>query len=173
MQAIAGSKTTTLPRFIFALGIRNVGETTARDLAQHFGTLEALMAADEAALEEAPDVGPVVARSIAQFFRERHNVEVIAAMRRQGVSWPQVPVMRASSAPLTSKTFVLTGTLAGMTREEAKERIEAAGGKVAGSVSRKTDYVVAGAEAGSKLDKARELGVTVLDERGLLELLQS
>jgi DNA ligase (NAD+) len=173
MQAIAASKSATLPRFIFALGIRNVGETTARDLARHFGTLEALMAADAPALQEAPDVGPVVARSIAQFFREPHNVEVIAAMRKEGVSWPQVPVMRASSAPLAGKTFVLTGTLAGMARDEAKERIEAAGGKVAGSVSRKTDYVVAGAEAGSKLDKARELGVPVLDEQGLLELLQS
>jgi DNA ligase (NAD+) len=172
LDGIAASKTTTLPRFIFALGIRTVGESTARDLAGHFGTLEALMAADEEQLQEAPDVGPVVARSIAHFFREPHNRDVIAAMRKLGVSWPETPVMRASSLPLAGKTVVLTGTLAGMTRDEAKERLEAAGAKVAGSVSKKTDYVVAGSEAGSKLEKARELGVPVLDEGGLLELLK-
>ena len=173
LQGIAASRTTTLPRFIFALGVRNVGESTAKDLARHFGTLEAIMAAGEEQLLEAPDVGPVVAQSIAHFFREPHNREVIAAMRKLGVSWPETAVMRPSSLPLAARTFVLTGTLAGMTRDEAKERIEALGGKVAGSVSKKTDYVVAGSEAGSKLDKARELGVAVLDERGLLELLQS
>jgi DNA ligase (NAD+) len=173
LEGIDKSRKATLPRFIFALGIRNVGESTARDLARHFGTLEALMAADEAQLQEAPDVGPVVARSIAHFFGEAHNRDVIAAMRKLGVSWPETPVMRPSSAPLAGKTFVLTGTLPGMAREEAKERIESKGGKVTGSVSKKTDYVVAGAEPGSKLDKARELGVPVLDEQGLLELLQS
>jgi len=173
LEGIAGSKSTTLPRFIFALGIRNVGETTAKDLARHFGNLEALMAADEARLQEAPDVGPVVAASIAHFFREPHNVDVIKQMQNAGVRWPETEPVPAASLPLAGKTIVLTGSLEGMTRDEARERIEALGGKVAGSVSKKTDYVVAGSEAGSKLDKARELGVPVLDERGLLELLDS
>jgi DNA ligase (NAD+) len=172
LAAIEGSKNTTLPRFIFALGIRNVGESTARDLARHFGTLDRLMEAGEEQLQEAPDVGPVVARSIEGFFAERHNREIIAQMRAAGVHWPEVKVERAAKLPLAAKTFVLTGTLPNLTREDAKERIEAKGGKVAGSVSRKTDYVVAGADPGSKLDKARELGVAVLDEGGLLELLE-
>jgi DNA ligase (NAD+) len=172
LAAIEKSKKTTLPRFIFALGIRNVGETTARDLARHFGKLDALMHADEAQLQQAPDVGPVVAQSIAHFFSEPHNSGVIAQLRGAGVHWPETEVVRAAELPLSAKTFVLTGTLPNLTREEAKERIEAKGGKVAGSVSKKTDYVVAGTEAGSKLDKARELGITVLDERGLLELLE-
>jgi DNA ligase (NAD+) len=173
LEGIAASKATTLPRFIFALGIRNVGETTARDLAKHFGSLEALMAANEAGLQEAPDVGPVVAASIAHFFREPHNVDVIKQMQDAGVHWADTAPVQAAALPLAGKTFVLTGTLPGMTRVEARERIEAAGGKVSGSVSKKTHYVVAGDEAGSKLDKARELGVPVLDERGLLELLHS
>jgi DNA ligase (NAD+) len=172
-NAIDRSRNTTLARFIYALGIRNVGETTAKDLARHFGSLDALMQADEQRLQEAPDVGPVVAASIAHFFREPHNREVIARMRRAGVAWPESDPVPAAALPLSSKTFVLTGTLPGMSREDAKARIEALGGKVAGSVSRKTDYVVAGSDPGSKLDKARELGVAVLDEQGLLELLQS
>jgi DNA ligase (NAD+) len=172
LAAIEKSKKTTLPRFIFALGIRNVGETTARDLARHFGKLEALMRADEAKLQQAPDVGPVVAQSIAHFFSEPHNGGVIAQLRRAGVHWPETDVVQAAELPLSARTFVLTGTLPNLTREEAKERIEAKGGKVAGSVSKKTDYVVAGTEAGSKLDKARELGIAVLDEKGLLELLE-
>ncbi|MFL6579942.1 MAG: NAD-dependent DNA ligase LigA [Burkholderiales bacterium] len=172
LAAIDKSRATTLPRFIFALGIRNVGETTARDLARHFGALEALMQADETALQEAPDIGPVVAQSIVHFFGERHNRDVIAQLRAAGVHWPDEQVVRAAALPLAAKTFVLTGTLPTLTRDEAKQRIEAQGGKVTGSVSKKTDYVVAGADPGSKLDKARELGVAVLDERGLLELLE-
>jgi DNA ligase (NAD+) len=173
LKAIDGSRKTTMPRFIFALGIRNVGETTAKDLARHFGKLDALMEAGEERLQEAPDVGPVVAASIAHFFREPHNREVIGRMREAGVTWPESEPAPAASLPLSSKTFVLTGTLPGLSRDEAKARIEALGGKVAGSVSKKTDYVVAGSDPGSKLEKARELGVAVLDERGLLELLDS
>ena len=172
LDAIEKSKTTTLPRFIFALGIRNVGETTARDLARFFGKLELLMQADEAQLQEAPDVGPVVAQSIVEFFREPHNAGIIGQMRAAKVHWPEVEVVKAAKLAFAGKTFVLTGTLPNLSRDEAKERIEAKGGKVAGSVSKKTDYVVAGADPGSKLDKARELGVAVLDETGLLELLE-
>jgi len=172
LKAIEKSKNTTLPRFIFALGIRNVGETTAKDLARHFGKLELLMQADETQLQLAPEVGPVVAQSIVHFFGEPHNRQVIAKMRGAGVQWPESEVVQTAKLPLSEKTFVLTGTLPNLTREEAKERIEAKGGKVAASVSKKTDYVIAGADPGSKLDKARELGVAVLDETGLLELLE-
>ena len=172
LEGIEKSKKTTLPRFIFALGIRNVGEATAKDLARHFGKLDALMEADDTQLQEAPDVGPVVAQSIAHFFSEPRNRDVIAQMRAVGVAWSETAVIRAAPLPLASKTFVVTGTLPNLTRDEARERIEAKGGKVAGSVSKKTDYVVAGVDPGSKLEKARELGVTVLDERGLLKLLQ-
>jgi DNA ligase (NAD+) len=171
LAAVEASKTTTLARFIFALGIRNVGETTAKDLARHFGSLDALMAADEAGLLAVRDVGPIVAQSILQFFAEPHNREVIATLRGAGVHWPESTGVQQSAGMLAGKTLVLTGSLPTLTRDAAKERIEAAGGKVAGSVSKKTDYVVAGAEAGSKLDKARELGVTILDEAGLLALL--
>lgn len=171
LAAIEASKKTTLARFIFALGIRNVGEATAKDLARHFGGLAALMAADESALQQVPDVGPVVAQSIAQFFAEPHNREVIAQLAAAGVHWEEGAGSPVSTSPISGKTLVLTGTLPSLTRDEAKERIEALGGKVSGSVSKKTDYVVAGAEAGSKLVKARELGVTILDETGLMELL--
>ncbi|MBL8491940.1 MAG: NAD-dependent DNA ligase LigA, partial [Rhodocyclaceae bacterium] len=164
------SRTTTLNRFVYALGIRNVGEATARDLARRFGDLPALMAAGEDGLQAVPDVGPVVARSIARFFAEPHNREVIAALQQAGVHWPVHEASAAGPAPLAGKTFVLTGTLPTMTRDQAKALIEARGGKVAGSVSKKTDFVVAGAEAGSKLEKARELGVTVIDEAGLRSL---
>src|SRR5690606_38932047 len=169
------SKDTTLARFIYALGIRNVGEVTARDLARHFGTIEALMDATVEQLQEAPDVGPVVAESIAAFFREPHNREGIEQLRAAGVHWKNLEPTRAAAAsgPFAGKIVVLTGTLAAMTRDEAKERIEAAGGKVTGSVSKKTDFVVAGAEAGSKLDKAQELGVRVLDEDEFLKLIGS
>ncbi len=173
LEAIARSKDTTLARFIYALGIRNVGEATAKDLARHFGKLDSLMHADEAALREAPEIGPVVAQSIVEFFHEPHNKEVIRQMRDVRVTWDETEPARAVPLPLSSKIFVLTGTLPNMSRDEAKERIEAKGGKVAGSVSKKTDYVVAGVDPGSKLEKARELGIAVLDERGLLELLQS
>jgi DNA ligase (NAD+) len=172
LAAIERSKNTTLPRFVFALGIRNVGETTAKDLARHFGALERLLQADEIELQKTPDVGPVVARSIAHFFGERHNREVIAKMRAAGVHWPETEVDQIAERPLSGKTFVLTGTLPNLGREEAKERIEAKGGKVAGSVSKRTDYVIAGADPGSKLERAKALGVAVLDEPGLLELLR-
>jgi DNA ligase (NAD+) len=172
VAAIEKSKDTTLPRFIYGLGIRNVGEVTAKDLARHFGTLDALMDAGIDALQEAPDVGPIVAESIAGFMRERHNREVIEQLRAAGVRWKEgARPKAATSGPFVGKIVVLTGTLGAMTRDEAKERVEALGGKVSGSVSKKTDYVVAGAEAGSKLDKARELGVTVVNEARFLELL--
>ena len=171
LDAIAKSKTTTLARFIYALGIRNVGEATARDLAHHFGKLEPLVQASEDELQQVPDVGPVVARSIARFFGEHNNRDVIAQMRSLGVTWPESTVIRPSVQPLAGKTFVLTGTLPHLARDEAKERIEAKGGKVSGSVSKKTDYVISGADPGSKYDKALELGIAVLDEQGLLELL--
>jgi DNA ligase (NAD+) len=172
LDALARSKRTTLARFVYALGIRNVGEATARDLASHFGALEPLMAADEAALEEVPDVGPVVAASIAGFFRERHNRDVIGALRRAGVSWDDSAPRAAARGRAGGKTFVLTGTLPRLTREEATELILSHGGKVSGAVSKKTDYVVAGADPGSKLAKAEALGVTVLDEDGLRQLLK-
>jgi len=165
VAGIERSKDTTLARFVFALGIRHVGEVTAKDLARHFGGLDALMGADVAALQEAPDVGPVVAESVARFFAEPHNREVIEQLRAAGVHWQEgEPAARAPGGPFAGKIVVLTGTLASMTRDEAKERIEAAGGKVTGSVSKKTDFVVAGAEAGTKLERARELGIAVLDE---------
>ena len=171
VAAIEKSKDTTLGRFIYALGIRNVGEVTGKDLARHFGTLDALMDAPLEQLQEAPDVGPVVAESIAGFFGERHNREVIEQLRAAGVRWKEgAPPARASAGPFTGKIVVLTGSLA-LSRDEAKERIEALGGKVTGSVSKKTDYVVAGADAGSKLDRARELGVAVLDEDEFMKLL--
>ncbi len=167
------ARSTTLARFIFALGIRHVGESTARDLASHFGSLDALMAADEAALLEVPDVGPVVAQSIARFFAQAHNREVIEELRAAGVSFPEGPATRPAvvDSPVAGKTFVLTGTLPTLSREAASEKIIAAGGKVSGSVSKKTDYVLAGAEAGSKLDKAQALGVTIIDEAAFLRLL--
>ncbi len=168
--ALEKSKATTLPRFLFALGIREVGEATALGLARHFGDLEPLMSAAETLLEEVPDVGPVVARHVRAFFDEPHNRKVISALREAGVRWPPVHAATGKS-DLQGKTLVLTGTLSGMTRQQAKGRIEAAGGKVAGSVSSRTDYVVAGDKAGSKLTRARELGVTVLDEAGLRDLL--
>jgi DNA ligase (NAD+) len=171
VAAISASKQTSLSRFIYALGVRNVGEQTARDLAAHFGQLDALMESSEEELQQVADVGPVVAASVAKFFREPHNRKVIERLRETGVHWDENSGSRAMTGMLAGKTFVLTGTLPNMTRDEAKERIETAGGKVTGSVSGKTDYVVAGAEPGGKYLKARELDVSVLDESGLLELL--
>ncbi|MGQ5489418.1 NAD-dependent DNA ligase LigA [Thauera sp. ZXT1-4] len=171
LAAIEKSRATTLARFIFALGIRNVGEATARDLARYFGKLEALMAADVDALQQVPDVGPIVANAIAAFFAEPHNREVIEQLRAAGLHWEEGEPAAAAAGALAGKTFVLTGTLPTLTRDEAKALIEARGGKVAGSVSKKTHYVVAGAEAGSKLDKAQALGVAILEEDGLLRLL--
>ena len=168
------SKQATLGRFLFALGIRQVGETTAKAMARHFGSMDRIMDATLAQLQAVPDVGPVVALSIHTFFAQPHNREVMAQLRAAGIRWPEHEPSAAADAaalPLAGKTLVLTGTLPTLGREDAKALIEAAGGKVAGSVSKKTHYVVAGEEAGSKLDKARELGLTVLDEAGLRALL--
>jgi DNA ligase (NAD+) len=173
LAQIDKSKETTLARFIFALGIRHVGEATARDLARHFGALDPLQDADAAALLEVPDVGPVLAEAIHGFFAEPHNREVIAALGKGGVRWPEGPRRRAATGPLTGKTFVLTGTLPSLSRDEAKALLEAAGATVAGSVSKKTDYVVAGDDAGSKLAKAESLGVAVIDEDKMRALLES
>jgi DNA ligase (NAD+) len=172
VAAIDASRRTTLQRFIFALGIRHVGEATARDLSAHFGDIDPLLAADEAALQEVNDVGPVLARSIRQFFSERHNVAVIDALRAAGVAWPVGKRVPPRRTPLAGKTLVLTGTLPAMTRDEAAAMIERAGGKVSSSVSRRTDYLVAGAEAGSKLEKALALGVKVIDEQALKEMCE-
>jgi DNA ligase (NAD+) len=173
LAAIEHSKHTTLARFIYALGIRNVGEATAKELARHFGRLDALIGADEAQLLEVVDVGPIVAQSIVQFFAELHNLEVIAQLRAVGVTWPEGKGRQGTrQSTLSGKSFVLTGTLPHLSRDEAKGKIEALGGKVVGSVSKKTDYVVVGADAGSKLAKAEELGVALLDEDGLVALLQ-
>ena len=167
LEAIEKSKQTTLARFIFGLGIRHVGEATAKALARHFGQLDAIMAASPEQLLEVDDVGPVVAQSIRTFFDQPHNREVVEQLRACGVTWDEAEPAARAPQTLAGKTIVLTGTLPTLSRDQAKDMLEAAGAKVAGSVSKKTDYVVAGAEAGSKLDKARELGVTVLDEEGL------
>ena len=171
LEALEKSKTTTLGRFLFSLGIRHVGEATAKELARHFGQLDAIMAASEDALLQVADVGPVVAHSIRTFFDQPHNREVVQALRDAGVSWPEGEALAPTEMPLTGITVVLTGTLQSMGRDEAKEKLEALGAKVAGSVSKKTHYVVAGAESGSKLDKAQALGVPVLDDTGLALLL--
>ena len=179
VAALEHSKQTTLARFLYALGIRHVGEATAKDLARHFGAMDRVMAASEDELLQVNDVGPVVAASIHTFFAQPHNREVVQQLRAAGVHWPEHEGTAAAGGeggeqavlPLAGKTFVLTGTLPTLSRDEAKELIEAAGGKVAGSVSKKTHCVVAGEEAGSKLDRARELGVPVLDEEGLRALL--
>ncbi|MFN9450011.1 MAG: NAD-dependent DNA ligase LigA [Rubrivivax sp.] len=174
VAALDKSRSTTLARFLYALGIRHVGETTAKDLARHFGRLDGLMDASVEQLLAVNDVGPVVAQSIHTFFAQPHNREVVEQLRAAGLHWPESDGLAASAdapLPLAGKTLVLTGTLPTLTRDEAQALIEAAGGKVAGSVSKKTAYVVAGEAAGSKLDKARELGVAVLDEEGLKALL--
>ncbi|MGP1683367.1 MAG: NAD-dependent DNA ligase LigA, partial [Giesbergeria sp.] len=176
LAALDASKSTTLARFLFALGIRHVGEATAKDLARYFGSLDAILAATTEALLEVPDVGPVVADAIHTFLAQPHNLEVLEQLRGPapngcGVHWPEGPPAECTALALAGQTVVLTGTLPTLSREAAKEMLEAAGAKVAGSVSKKTHYVVAGAEAGSKLTKAQELGVPVLDEAGLLALL--
>ena len=171
LVAIEQSKATTLARFIYALGIRNVGETTAKDMARHFGSLDNFMSADAERLQQARDVGPIVAKSIVEFFAEPHNIEVVKQLRASGMHWPEHEVVAAHELPLNGKVFVLTGTL-NMSRDDAKALLEAQGARVSGSVSKKTHFVVAGAEAGSKLDKAQELGVAVLDEQQFLALLK-
>ena len=171
LAAIDRSRETTLARFIYALGIRNVGETTAKDLARYFASLDALLAADEATLMQVDDVGPVVARSFQLFCSEAHNREVIAQLVAAGITWSAEDAGRDRPRPLAGKVFVLTGTLPGLSRDAAKALIEAAGGKVSGSVSKKTDFLLAGDEAGSKLQKAQELGVKIIDEQALWEAL--
>jgi DNA ligase (NAD+) len=172
LQALEQSKPTTLGRFLFSLGIRHVGEATAKELARHFGQLDAIMAASEEALLQVADVGPVVAHSIHTFFKQPHNREVVQALRDAGVYWPEGEALAPTEMPLAGVTVVLTGTLQSMGRDEAKEKLEALGAKVASSVSKKTHYVVAGAEAGSKLEKAQAFGVPVLDDTGLAMLLR-
>jgi DNA ligase (NAD+) len=173
LDSLEKSKQTTLARFLFGLGIRQVGEATAKDLARYFGGIDALMDASVEQLLQVRDVGPIVAQSIQTFFAQAHNREVIEQLRAAGLTWPEGGGAAAETGPqpLLGKTLVLTGTLPTLSRDAAKDLIEAAGGKVSGSVSKKTHYVVAGEEAGSKLDKARELGLTVLDEAGLQALL--
>jgi DNA ligase (NAD+) len=172
-QAIGRSRETTLARFLYALGIPEVGEATALQLATAFGDLPALMAADEERLQQVPDVGPVVAGHIAGFLREDHNREVIGHLRERGVAWAPVAIAPVAAQPLAGKTFVLTGAMESLSRDQARDRLQALGARVSGSVSRKTDYVVAGSDPGSKLEKARELGVNILDEAALLALLEA
>jgi DNA ligase (NAD+) len=171
VAAIDASRDTTLERLLYALGIRDVGESTAKTLARHFGALEPLMAADEETLRTVPDIGPVVAARIAHFFAEPHNREVIAALRANGVHWKEGAPQRASEGPLAGQTVVLTGGLESMSRDDAGARLEALGAKVSGSVSKKTSFVVAGEAAGSKLVKAQELGLEIWDESQLLAFL--
>ncbi len=172
VNAIDRARSTTLARFIYALGIRHVGESTARDLASYFGALEPLLDADEHALLEVADVGPVVAASIAHFLAEPHNRKVIDELVAAGVHWPKQLSAKSRRGPLAGAVVVLTGTLPTLTREQASEQIIAAGGKVTGSVSKKTDLVVAGDDAGSKLEKAQSLGIRVIDEDELKRLLK-
>lgn len=174
LGAIEGSKSTTLARFLFALGIRDVGRVTAASLARHFGSLEALRDADEEALREVPDVGEIVARRVSEFFRRDDNLRVIAELQGHGIEWPdaEAPSM-ASTGRLRGKTLVLTGTLEGMTRDEARERIAGVGGRVTAGLSKKTDYLVAGANPGSKLAKARDLGIEVLEQSQFLGMVDS
>ena len=179
LAGLEASKRTTLGRFLYALGIRHIGETTAKDLARHFGQLDRIIEATEAQLLEVNDVGPVVAHSVRSFFEQSHHREIVEQLRAVGIAWEETERVAVTApdatgiAGVTGKSFVLTGTLPTLTRDEAKEMIEAAGGKVTGSVSKKTNYVVAGSEAGSKLDKANELGIAVLDEAALVALLSA
>ncbi|MBJ54303.1 MAG: hypothetical protein CMQ46_03445 [Gammaproteobacteria bacterium] len=170
LNAINKAKATTLPRLLFALGIREVGEATALALATHFGSLEKLMQASEDELVQVEDVGPIMAAHIAHFFANEENDKVIADLRERGVTWPEHESQTVSDE-LAGQTWVLTGTLETLTRDEAKARLQALGAKVSGSVSKKTSVVVAGPGAGSKLDKATELGVKVIDEQELLAML--
>jgi DNA ligase (NAD+) len=172
VRAIEASKGTTLPRFLYALGIREVGDATAANLASYFGSLPAINSASVEELTQVPDVGPVVAKRVRGFFEEQHNLDVIDRLQNLGVRWADSEPMKiAELGPLSGKTFVITGTLPNMTRDEAKSLIQREGGKVTGSVSSKTDFLVAGAKAGSKLTKAQSLKVSVLDEDGLLRLI--
>jgi DNA ligase (NAD+) len=173
LDALEKSKATSLERFIFALGIRQVGETTAKTLAHHFGSLPTLMKASEEELEQVSDVGPVVAESIAHFFNEKHNTDIIKKLQKAGIHWQDIDVDLDKPQPLQGQTFVVTGTLSDMTRDEARQALESLGAKVTGSVSKKTDYVVVGENPGSKATKAEELGVEILDEGDFKKLLQN
>jgi DNA ligase (NAD+) len=173
LVALHNSKQTTLPRFLYGLGIRHVGEATAKALVKHFGKLDAIMDASLEQLTQVADVGPIVALSLRTFFDQAHNREVVEQLRACGISWTEGEPSPQSLLALSGKTFVITGTLPSLSREELKEMLEAAGGKVSGSVSKKTHYLVAGSDAGSKLDKARELDVPILDEAGVLALLKN
>jgi DNA ligase (NAD+) len=171
IASINASKSTTLTRFLFALGIRDVGEATAASIANHFGKLSSVIEASEEELQDVADVGPVVAARVRSFFAEAHNLAVMERLQDYGVVWPEfVPLGASKDGALVGKTFVITGTLPTMTRDAAKDLIQAAGGKVSGSVSSKTDYLVAGENAGSKLAKAENLKISVLDEAALLKL---
>ncbi|MGD9356014.1 MAG: NAD-dependent DNA ligase LigA [Chromatiales bacterium] len=170
--ALEKSKTTTLPRFLYALGIREVGEATARSLANHFLTLEAIEQADEEALQQTPDVGPIVASHIASFFRQEHNIEVLQQLLAAGIHWPAIERPKAHARPFAGKSFVLTGALS-RPRDQIKAELEGLGARVVGSVSKKTDYVVAGEAAGSKLARAQDLGIEILDEEQLQEMIDA
>jgi len=173
VAALDASRARSLERCLVALGIPDVGEATARDLVAHFGALADLMAASEERLQDVPGIAGQVARRVRSFFDDPHHVEEIERLRAAGVAFPEAVRAAPASTVLAGKTLVLTGTLPTLARDDAKALILAAGGKVAGSVSKKTDWVVVGDDAGSKLDKARELGVAILDEAGLLALLAS
>jgi DNA ligase (NAD+) len=173
VDAIEKSKETTLPRFLFALGIPQVGESTARALAEHFGNLDALMQATAGEIEETPDVGPIVSGEVAKFCADPRAREVIRRLRDAGVRWKDIDVQRAAALPLAGLTFVITGTLEGLQREAAEEALRELGAKVSGSVSKKTSYLVVGADAGSKLAKAQQLGVPILDEAALDTIIKT
>ena len=172
LASLEKSKKTTLARFVFALGIHGVGETTAQTLANHFATLANIIAADEEQLLEVPDIGPVVAENLLTFFKQPHNLEVVEQLIATGINWPKIKKKSAAELPLAGKTFVVTGTLESMGRNEAKAALQELGAKVAGSVSKKTDYVVVGENAGTKADKATKLGVAILDEAAFLKILK-
>lgn len=171
IEALQQSKNTTLPRFLFALGIREVGEATALNLANYFGSIEKIQQADAEALQDVPDVGPIVANHIATFFQQSHNLEIIEALINAGVNWPDIEVVDKADLPLDGKTYVLTGTLSKMGRDDAKQYLQQLGAKVSGSVSKKSDAVVAGEKAGSKLAKAESLGILVLNEEAFIDML--
>ena len=173
LAGIEKSKTTTLPKFLFGLGIRHVGEATAKELSRHFGTMDAIMDATLEQLLQVSDIGPTVAQSIRTFFDQAHNREVVEQLKACGVHWKEGVASEGASLPLTGQTFVLTGTLQSMGRDDAQTKLEMLGAKVASSVSKKTHAVVAGAEAGSKLEKAQSLGVSILDEAAFMQLLES
>jgi DNA ligase (NAD+) len=170
--SIESAKQTTLPRFLYALGIRDVGEATALALSQYFPDIADLRRAEEETIQRVPDVGPVVAKHVAAYFHEADNIDAVDRLLAAGIHWPK-PAPMSAAGSLRDKTFVLTGTLESMTREQAAEALQELGGKVSGSVSKKTNYVVAGAEAGSKLKKAEQLGVEILDEAAFLKLLKT